>query len=651
MKIEFNESVKMNNVKITGSFWKQKQEDVRTRVIPYQWDALNDNIKDAEPSYAMQNFKIAAGLQKGEFNGRVFQDSDLAKFLEAVAYSLISYPDEKLEKIADYTIDLIGKTQESDGYLDTSFILKNKDKRWTNLERDHELYVAGHMIEAAVAYYYATGKKKFLSIMEKLVNCIDTVLGSEEGKKHGYPGHEEIELALVRMYEVTKDEKLKKLASYFINQRGQMPHYWDVESQLREGDKANTTSQWKERAYQYNQSHKPVREQREAIGHSVRAVYLYSGMAGVSFLNNDETLANACDALFDNVVKKQMYITGGIGSESYGEEFTFDYDLPNDTCYTETCASIGLVFWAKRMLNLKTDRKYSDAMELALYNSILSGMSLDGTKFFYVNPLEVWPESARQRHDKRHVEIRRQNWFGCACCPLNLARLLASVGEYIYTTSSDQINVHLYLSNQSDIKLVTGNVKITQKTDYPFEGNINISLNMGASNTFTLALRIPAWSDSYSLKLNDKMVDCEIADGYAKITQEFKNDDVVVLELDMKPFKIKSNPQLRYNAGKVALQRGPIVYCLEEIDNSDMLTDIELINGSPIEIVQGSGIYESIPLLKTKGFRSNSEWNNELYKKTNLVNNKKIIDVLATPYFMWNNRGVGELLVWIRQQS
>jgi len=377
-----------SQVRIEDPLWSRVEHLVREVVIPYQYEALHDRIPNVEPSYAIRNFRIAAGLEEGEFGGMVFQDSDVAKWLEAVGYSLMAHPDPELEWRADEVIDLVAMAQHPDGYLNTYFTVKEPGKRWTNLLDCHELYCAGHMIEAAVAYYLATGKRKLLEVVCKFVDHIDTVFGDGEGKLPGYDGHQEIELALVKLYGVTGDEKHLRLAKYFIDKRGTEPHFF-----LQEWERRGGISHWgkvkRPVNLEYHQAHKPVRDQDVAVGHAVRAVYMYTAMADLARLTRDESLLAACDKLWNNIVTRQMYITGGIGSTHHGEAFTFDYDLPNDTVYAETCASIGLIFFASRMLQLRARGEYADVMERALYNTVLAGMAQDGRHYFYVNPLEV----------------------------------------------------------------------------------------------------------------------------------------------------------------------------------------------------------------------------------------------------------------------
>lgn len=365
-------------VKLTDSFWGRYQSLVREKVIPYQWQALNDQIEGAAPSHAIKNFRIAAGEEEGEFHGFVFQDSDIAKWIEAVAYSLETERDPELEKTCDEVIDLIGRAQQSDGYLNTYYTVKEPGKRWTNLRDNHELYVGGHFIEAAVAYYEATGKKKLLDIMCRFVDYVDTIFGYEEDQLRGYDGHQEMELALIRLYRVTEETRYLKLAQFFIDIRGEQPHYFHLEAEKR-GDKPH---RWFHDSYSYSQSHLPVREQEVATGHAVRAVYMYTAMADLANELDDDSLKKTCKTLWENVTQKQMYLTAGIGSAEFGEAFSFDYDLPNDLAYTETCASIGLVFWAKKMLALEADGVYGDVIErVASITAPLVRFSLTGQNF------------------------------------------------------------------------------------------------------------------------------------------------------------------------------------------------------------------------------------------------------------------------------
>ncbi|MBQ3305180.1 MAG: glycoside hydrolase family 127 protein, partial [Clostridia bacterium] len=515
---------------IDDSFWSRIRETVRREGIPYQWEALNDRVPDAEPSYCMRNFSIAAGKQAGTHAGFVFQDSDVAKWIEGAAYTLRWHPDEALEAVVDGAIDEVVAAQQPDGYLDTYYIIGGLEKRFTNLKDHHELYVAGHMIEAAVAYYQATGKRRLLDAMIRFVDCIDSAIGAEEGKLHGYPGHPVIEMALIRLYEVTKDEKHLKLAKYFVDQRGQRPLYFEEE------DARNHNSfYWKDSyfQYQYYQAGMPIREQTEAQGHAVRAMYLYAGVADVARETGDAELAAVCRRLWANTVQRRMYVTGSVGSSEYGEAFTFDYDLPNDTIYGETCAAIALVFFARRMLSLEAKGEYADVMERALYNGVISGMQLDGKKFFYVNPLEVLPEASLKDQRKRHVKVQRQRWFGCACCPPNIIRLVSSLEDYICSAGRREMYVHLYVKGAVQAEIGEKAVRFEVDTDYPWNGDIALTYRGEGDAAFALKLRIPGWCGKYALTLNGEPLEADVKDGYATVDRTWQAGDKLELALDM----------------------------------------------------------------------------------------------------------------------
>ncbi|AGB41651.1 hypothetical protein Halha_1714 [Halobacteroides halobius DSM 5150] len=641
-------SISVKDVDINGGLLGEKNELVREKVIPYQWQALNDELPNTEPSHAIENFKIAAGEAEGEFKGMVFQDSDVAKWLEAVAYQLATNPDSELEKTADEVIDLIAKAQQPDGYLNTYYIIEAPDKRWQDLEECHELYCAGHMIEAAVAYYQATGKKKLLDVVCRFADHIDQTFGPQEDKLQGYPGHQEIELALVKLYRVTDEERYLNLAKFFIDERGKEPHYFDLEWEER-----GKTTYWPDfrsltEDKTYHQSDRPVREQEVAKGHAVRAVYMYSGMADIAAETGDQSLVEACERLWANTTQKQMYITGGIGSSGYGEAFSFDYDLPNDTAYAETCAAIGLMFWAHRMLHLDLDSQYADVMERALYNGVLSGMSQDGEKFFYVNPLEVWPEACEERKDKEHVKPTRQKWFGCACCPPNIARLLASIGEYIYSTDEQAAYIHLYTASVTEFEIDGTSVELDQETDYPWDENITITVNPREEVEFTLALRIPDWCESAELKVNGRTLELDsiIDNGYVEVNRSWSKGDQIELVLAMPVKRVYSNPKLRENVGKVALQRGPIIYCLEEADNGNNLPAISLPQDKELTVEYKDDLLDGVTVIKGQGYKiANSE--DKLYSTTDYQ--KEPIKIKAVPYFAWDNRELGEMLVWLRE--
>lgn len=636
----------LRQVRIQDRFWKPRQNLVRDVMLPYQYAVMNDEVPGAEPSHALENFRIAAGLAQGEFYGMVFQDSDVYKWLEAAAYILAKEDHPELEKTADQVIDVIAAAQQPDGYLNTYFTVAEPEGRWRNLREEHELYCAGHLIEAAVAYYEATGKGKVLDVACRFADYISQIFGTEQGQKRGYPGHEGLELALVKLYRVTDNRKYLELSKYFVDERGRQPHYFEQEAIAR-GDRHVTThgGRWDSR---YNQSHLPVREQKEAVGHAVRAMYLYAALADLARYTRDESLHKICEALWEDVVNRKMYITGGIGSSSYGEAFTIPYDLPNDTSYTETCAAIGLVFWASRMLNLDPNGAYADVMETALYNGVLSGMALDGKSFFYVNPLEVWPAAAEHRYDQRHVKTTRQGWFRCACCPPNLARLLASLEQYIFSYHEDSIYLHLYMSSVLNIAGEADGISIEVATGYPWDGQVELTVDVAQPREFTLALRIPGWCQTPSATVNGEQLElAAIMDrGYAKVNRLWQSGDKITLDFPMPVIRLAAHPQVRENAGRVALQRGPLVYCLEEADNGPVLTDIVLPLEPEFQTTFDPELLGGVVTIEAEAYRSADD-DQRLYRPFSAALRK--VRIKAIPYYAWNNRGVGEMLVWIRQ--
>lgn len=649
--IQDQQVVKDQSVSIKDDFWGSYIKLVQDVVIPYQYEALHDKAAGAEPSHAIANFEIAAGRKSGEFYGWVFQDSDVAKWLEAVGYSLSIKRDPELERQADEVIDLVGEAQQEDGYLNTYFTIKEPGKRWTNLNDCHELYCAGHFIEAAVSYYEATGKRKLLDIMCRMVDHIDSVFGPEEGKMRGYDGHQEIELALVKLYRLTGEERYLKLSSFFINERGQQPNFlkqqWDNLGSINffTGQKENLD-------LKYYQSHLPVREQEVAVGHAVRAVYMYTAMADLAALTGDDTLREACERLWNNITTKQMYITGGIGSTHRGEAFTFDYDLPNDSVYAETCASIGLIFFAQRMLRISPDARYADVMERALYNNVLGSMAQDGKHYFYVNPLEVWPKACSCNPDKHHVKSERQGWFGCACCPPNVARLLTSLNQYIYTTHGDTLYTNLYIGSELTTKLGGTDVAIQQESNYPWEGTVSMKINPAVEAEFGIALRIPSWSQGMEIRVNGEVMNTaeNIEQGYLVIRRLWRAGDVIEVHDPMEAHRIYAHPNLRADAQKVTIQRGPLVYCLESIDNGEPLSSISLKEGSELTAAFDETLLGGAVVVEAEGLRVDKEgWSGGLYSRVKAP--VQTVKVKAVPYYLWGNRGSGEMKVWIPEAS
>lgn len=669
----FSHPLALGSVEIKDSFWKGEMELIRKEVIPYQWEALNDRVKDASPSFCMHNFRAAAALKEkkqalGEkyrepaytyqgfevlpedpghleekFYGFVFQDSDFYKWIEAVAYCLTWRPDSRLEKTADEAIDIVCAAQQEDGYLDTYYILSGKDGIFTNLRDHHELYCLGHLIEGAVAYYQATGKRKLLEAACRFADYTAEHFGPEEGKCKGYPGHEIAEMALMRLYEATGNKRYLDLGKFFIEERGRQPYYFDLEHpEAAKGSR-------QELPYQYHQAHLPVRQQREAVGHAVRAVYLYSGMADAARIFKDKELYEACRALWKDVVDKKLYITGGIGGTQIGEAFSFPYDLPNDTAYAETCAAIGLIFWARRMLQLCPEGEYADVMERALYNCVLSGMALDGKSFFYVNPLEVVPEACHQDARKAHVKPLRQKWFGCACCPPNLARLISSLGSYAYTENETTLFVHLYIGGVVKKSLGDKAAVICMESGFPWNGRVLVTVKTEKA-PFVLALRIPGWGRDYSIKGAENL-HREERNGYLYLSGDWSRTEKLELIFPMEIKLWQANSQVRENVGKVAVTKGPFTYCLEERDNGANLQLLtldcsqEALSKARAEAFSVEGTFAESLLLK--GYREMPSCASLYYPAGKPA--KEPVTLRLIPYYLWANRGENEMSVWIRK--
>ena len=634
-------TISVQDIKIIDDFWDKYRRLVKEEILPYQWNAMNDKIEGAAKSHCIENFRIAAGEKEGEFYGAVFQDSDAAKWLEATAYVLAEEYDEKLKKLADSLIDLLEKAQQSDGYFNTYFILKAPDQRFKNLREGHELYTLGHMIEAAVAYTKATGEDRFLCIVEKMVDLVEKTFGSEEGKIHGMPGHQEIELALMKLYDWTGIDKYKKLAKYFIDVRGTGEENYFLKEMGRNDVKAIFPEL---RSYipEYSQSHCPVRKQETAEGHAVRAVYMYAAMADIAAEYDDEELFLACEKLWDNITKKRMYVTGGIGSSGILERFTTDYDLPNAYNYSETCASIGLALFSQRMMQITQDAKYIDVVEKALYNTILSGIGMDGRSFFYVNPLEVWPPSCMGGTSKEHVKSNRQKWFGVACCPANVSRTLASLGEYIYAYNDDTIFINLFIGNNAHIQLKKGAVHIELRTNFPWENGFEVCINP-CEQECKLALRIPQYASKYTVMSDGEKIAYERKKEYAIIS--CKERKTYYINFTAEPCFIRANPKVREDAGKVCVMRGPLVYAAEEVDNGENLSKLYIDTTKEIQVIEDRE-YHKLRVFGKKILEDN--WSEEeLYGTHPLKTEVTKIDMI--PYAYWNNRGEGEMSVWMKE--
>ena len=641
-----NSSIDLKNIHITDSFWNKYVHLVKDVIIPYQWDILNDRLEDVETSHCIENFKIAAGESEGEFQGAVFQDTDVAKWLEAVGFALSWERDEKLEALADETIDLIGRAQQPDGYLNTYFTIKEPGLRWTNLMEGHELYTAGHMIEAAVAYYEATGKKKFLDIVSRFADLICDTFGAEEGKIHGYPGHQEIELALVKLYRVTGTRKYLELAKYFIDARGEGENYF-----LNEEKKPafkRIFPDFHDYNPAYSQSHQPVRKQKTAEGHAVRANYMYSAMADLACEYEDDRLKAACENLWDNMVHKRMYITGSVGSSGILERFTTDYDLPNASNYSETCASIALAMFGKRMADMEKDASYMDAVERALYNTVLSGIAMDGKSFFYVNPLEVWPANCIPRTSMEHVKPVRQKWFGVACCPPNITRTLASLGQYVYFQEKDQIYVNLYIANETEVQIGGNPFKITLEGNFPWENNLRFTVDGESESEGMIAFRVPSYAKNFCILHNGQKVEIKTEKGYAKIAGKFSHE-IFEISFEAPAVFVHANPQVRADVAKTAVVKGPLVYCLEEADNGDDLSALLIDTAQTPEEIYDDQLLGGCSVVHISGRKFSGEgWNEHVLYQEKPVSLEDV-KLTLVPYCYWGNRKAGEMLVWMKE--
>ncbi len=653
--------MKKSKVNLTDTFWSGYRHLVRTEMIPYQWQILNDAIditiekerNDSsipnEKSHAIKNFQIAAGIKEGSHYGWVFQDSDVYKWLEAVAYSLCEREDENLKKLADGVVDLISKAQEEDGYLNTYFTIEAPERRFKRLGESHELYCAGHFMEAAVAYYEATRNQLVLKVARRLADCIDRNFGEEEGKIHGCDGHEEIEIGLMRLYHLTNEERYLRLSRYFLLVRGKDKDFFRKQN-CSDRDKSPLIVGMEQFPDSYYQVHYPVTLQDTAEGHAVRLVYMCTAMADVAATTKDQVFLNACKRIWRNIVDKRLYITGGIGSTVIGESFTLDYDLPNDTMYCETCASIGLIFFARQMLRNESKGEYGDIMERALYNTVLSGMALDGKHFFYVNPLEVVPRKSKKDPGKSHVKCVRPQWLGCACCPPNLARLITSIENYIYTEKENVLLVNLYMDSDAEFQIGNSTLMIVQKTNYPREGQIVIQCKSNCTKEVTIGLRVPAWCEKASVFINGTEQVIESEDGFWYITSYF-NDDEIVLNLELNIQRWYANTKVSEDIGKVAIARGPMVYCLEGVDNGEDLHCLSLSPEVEFEYLWKEKELGGIGIITAEGTRLDTQDGklplySNIHRKSNEIEQK----LTWIPYYTWANRGETEMSVWVREK-
>ena len=615
-------TVSFRQVDLTGGFWQTQQELVRNVTI----GAVYDRFEETGRFEAL----------KGEWREgmpckpHIFWDSDVTKWMEGVAYYLQKQPDQRLEEKMDMLVERMEKLQTEDGYLNSYFSTVEPKARFTR-RLDHELYCAGHLIEGALAYYKATGKRKMLDLTIRYIDLIDRAFRIEHSAAFDTPGHQEIEMALVELYQFTGENRYKELAAFFMEMRGR-----------RQKDRENS----KEDPVSF-QSHLPVREQKTADGHAVRMLYQLCGMADLALLDQDEEMTAACETLFDNVVHKRMHITGGVGSTYLAEAFTFDYDLPEVTTYNETCASIALAMFCRRMWLIEADHRYADCAELALYNTMLSGMSLSGDRFFYENPLAADPvrdrfNQSRKENLREHLPIlERVKVFECSCCPPNLVRTMGSIGDYMYSVSGNTIYAHCYMDAEAQISLPGQEICLRQRTDYPYDGRID--LEIGTGGRYTIAPRIPGWCASYRVLVNGEEAAFDLEKGYAHLERTWQEKDHIVLELDMPVEMIEANPKVPNLCGRVAVMRGPLAFCAEGIDNPDLqLRDIRLCMDSAFVVSMEEICGRRLSVLTGKA--SVRKDFDELYRICRAEEEDAAVKMI--PYFAWANRGITEMNVW-----
>lgn len=586
------EQIDFSHVKIQDNFWQPRLHKHVSATLP----ACIDQIENQ--TGRMQNF-VNAAKGEGKHSGIFFDDSDVYKALEGIAYSLINNPNPELEKKADEWIDKIAAAQQPDGYINTYYTLTGLDKRWKNMDK-HEMYCAGHMIEAAVAYYQATGKRKLLDVSIRMADHMMSLFGP--GKRHWVPGHEEIELALVKLYQITDEEKYLDFSYWLLEERG---HGYGSKGDEGEWDPA------------YYQDAVPVRDLESISGHAVRCMYLYCGMADVAALKHDTAYVSAMNRLWDDVVLRNMYVTGGIGSSKHNEGFTEDYDLPNLEAYCETCASVGMVYWNLRMNQFTGDSKYIDVLERSMYNGALAGISLAGDRFFYVNPLES------------NGDHHRQAWYGCACCPSQISRFLPSIGNYIYGISKDALWVNLYIGNTTDVTIDNTEVTLHQETNYPWDGVVKFTVSSSQPVDKNLKIRIPDWCKEYTLAVNGEKVNHNIEKGYAVISS-WKSGDVITLNMDMPVEKVSADPRVKQDVGKRAIQRGPLVYCLEEVDNQKDFSQLIINKDTRFEVLDKPELLDGVKMIEA------TTGEQHMY---------------LIPYYAWDNRQAGKMKVWIDYQE
>jgi DUF1680 family protein len=606
--------VPFKDVKIQDSFWAPRRETNRVTSIPF-------SLQKLEEAGNLEDMRLAARGATNGFRGPVFMDSDLYKALEAASCSLATHPDPALERQLDAIISLLAAAQQPDGYLNSYYTVKEPGQRWTNLRDCHELYCAGHMFEAAVAHFQATGKTTFLTVATRYADYIDSVFGPAP-KRLGYPGHPEIELALIKLWRATGNPRYFDLARFFVENRGRKFFATEHQTPIDKYDGS------------YFQDDVPIYDHQNIKGHAVRAAYLMSGVTDVASQTGDDRLLKMLDRVWRNTTERNEYITGGIGPSAHNEGFTVDYDLPNLTAYQETCATIALAQWAHRLTLLYGDASYADVLERALYNGVLSGVSQDGTKFFYVNPLE----SAGTHH--------RSPWFGCACCPPNVTRTLAALGGYAYAASDESLYVNLFIQGSAHAKVGDTTVALKVTTDYPWDGKVVLDLTPAARAQIALRLRVPGWCHNASVAVNRRAAKTPLLErGYLVLDREWNRGDRVDVDLPMPIERVAANPQVKADQGLLAIQRGPIVYCLEQCDQTEPLAALWLPAEAELKAAREPGLLGGVVTI-TGEARAESEpqWRSSLYQSAPPASR---IALKAIPYYAWDNRQPGPMKVWL----
>ena len=635
----------LRNIKIEDPLFAHYSDMISEKLLPYQWDVLNDRLPEVEKSYCVRNFRIAAGELDDERLGAIFCDTDAYKWLETLAFCIESGRGKGFEPTADELIELIGRAQEDDGYLNTYFSVCHPDRKWKNLAEGHELYCAGHLIEAAVAYYGATGKRRILDIAVKFADLICRIFGQEEGQVKGCAGHQEIELALIKLSRVTGNKAYAEKARYLLDIRGQSPNY--LVDELKRTGKDRIFPEFKDYDELYAQSHLPPVNQTTAEGHAVRAMYMYSAMADVAREFGDQNMKNACRSIWKNVTEKRMYITGGLGSSGHLERFTADYDLPNDRMYCESCASVGLMMFGARMAALSGDARYYDIVEKALCNTVLAGISAEGDKYFYVNPLEIWPDNCIAGTSMAHVKPVRQSWFGVACCPSNIARTLASLGQYIYTQDEKSIYINQIISSTLETRMKDAVIKLRLRSELMDKNRFSLSIQADRAQSFTIRIRVPEYLKNPVFVLEGKAIAPVIENGYAVVAVSHAGSQTLEVSGSITPRWMAANTNVRADLGSLALMYGPYVYCLEETDNGKLLSNIYVSADTQVEIGNGfDTLPGALPSLHFEGSRLESGTGDKLYAEPSFSFSSQRLT--AVPYALWCNREPGEMQVWLK---